>query len=222
MISAIESQSGGSGANLVQQVEEMFSPRGYFPNRATSSIGRSTGDGRGGGARAEGQEHLLVEAGTGVGKSFAYLVPAILFAVARKKKAGYLPPHHQPAGAAHRKDLPVLKTVLPVEFSHAMLKGRQNYLLHPPPAQGHGAANELVHVARAKRAGAHLRMVEENEDGSSPTSRRSRMRRSGRTSARSAGCARRRFAGINRTLRRATAFVFPAGAGRIMSADVWC
>ena len=32
-------------------------------------------------------EHLAVEAGTGVGKSLAYLVPAILFAIANKKKA---------------------------------------------------------------------------------------------------------------------------------------
>ena len=38
-------------------------------------------------ARAiEARAHLMVEAGTGVGKSFAYLVPAILAAVEQKKK----------------------------------------------------------------------------------------------------------------------------------------
>src|ERR1044071_3607517 len=35
----------------------------------------------------ESSNHLVVEAGTGVGKSFAYLVPAILFAKAHNKKA---------------------------------------------------------------------------------------------------------------------------------------
>jgi len=35
----------------------------------------------------EEERHLVVEAGTGVGKSLAYLVPAILFALEQHKKA---------------------------------------------------------------------------------------------------------------------------------------
>ena len=39
----------------------------------------------------EGPGHLVVEAGTGVGKSFAYLVPAIQAAVAPKRRSWYQP-----------------------------------------------------------------------------------------------------------------------------------
>jgi len=70
----------------------------------------------------------MVEAGTGVGKSFAYLVPAILFAVRRKKKAVICTNTINLQEQLVEKDLPVLKQVLPLEFSYSMLKGRGNYL----------------------------------------------------------------------------------------------
>ncbi len=79
------------------------------------------------------QGHLLVEAGTGVGKSFAYLVPAILFAVAQKKKAVVSTHTINLQEQLAEKDLPLLRVVLkqlspPVEFNFALLKGRANYL----------------------------------------------------------------------------------------------
>ena len=85
-------------------------------------------------ARAlQNREHLAVEAGTGVGKSLAYLIPAILFAVAQKKEGRRFHPHHQFAGAAHGKGLADARAVLgalpePVKFNFTMLKGRANYL----------------------------------------------------------------------------------------------
>ena len=47
----------------------------------------------------DGPGHLMVEAGTGVGKSFAYLVPAILAAVEQRQEGRRLDPHDQPPGA---------------------------------------------------------------------------------------------------------------------------
>ena len=80
-------------------------------------------------ARAlENQEHLAVEAGTGVGKSLAYLVPAILFAVAQKKKAVISTHTINLQEQLTQKDLPMLEKILPVKFSYTMLKGRANYL----------------------------------------------------------------------------------------------
>ena len=85
-------------------------------------------------ARAlQNREHLAVEAGTGVGKSLAYLVPAILFAVAEKKKAIISTHTINLQEQLTEKDLPMLAGVLgalpePVKFSYAMLKGRANYL----------------------------------------------------------------------------------------------
>jgi ATP-dependent DNA helicase DinG len=79
------------------------------------------------------QEHLVVEAGTGVGKSYAYLVPAILAASADSGTAG----RTRVVISTHTislqeqlisRDLPFLNAVLPVEFSAVLVKGRSNYI----------------------------------------------------------------------------------------------
>src|SRR5213595_1276378 len=76
----------------------------------------------------EEERHLVVEAGTGVGKSLAYLVPAILFALERHKKAIVSTHTINLQEQLLYKDIPILKKVLPVEFEAALMKGRQNYL----------------------------------------------------------------------------------------------
>jgi ATP-dependent DNA helicase DinG len=76
----------------------------------------------------EEERHLVIEAGTGVGKSLAYLVPAILFALERHKKAIVSTHTINLQEQLLHKDIPILKKVLPVEFEAALMKGRQNYL----------------------------------------------------------------------------------------------
>ena len=73
-------------------------------------------------------EHLLVEAGTGVGKSLAYLIPAILYAVAHSKKAIVSTHTINLQEQLTEKDLPMLAEILPIRFRYTMLKGRNNYL----------------------------------------------------------------------------------------------
>src|SRR5260370_4291085 len=88
MISGMESQPAGSGVDLVKQVEEIFSPTGVLSRSANFEFRPQQQQMAMAVVRAlENGEHLAVEAGTGVGKSLAYLVPAILHAVANKKKA---------------------------------------------------------------------------------------------------------------------------------------
>jgi ATP-dependent DNA helicase DinG len=88
MISAIEPQPAASGHDLVQQVAEIFSPKGILSRSPNFEFRPQQQEMAVSVARAlEKGDHLAVEAGTGVGKSLAYLVPAILFAVANKKKA---------------------------------------------------------------------------------------------------------------------------------------
>lgn len=79
-------------------------------------------------------EHLVVEAGTGTGKSFAYLVPAILAATAGQGEGA---PRRKIVISTHTislqeqliaKDIPFLNAVLPVEFSAVLVKGRSNYV----------------------------------------------------------------------------------------------
>src|SRR6201993_1306736 len=80
-------------------------------------------------ARAlEEERHLVVEAGTGVGKSLAYLAPAILFALEQHKKAIVSTHTINLQEQLLYKDIPILKKVLPIEFEAALMKGRQNYL----------------------------------------------------------------------------------------------
>jgi ATP-dependent DNA helicase DinG len=76
----------------------------------------------------EEERHLVVEAGTGVGKSLAYLVPAILFALEQHKKAIVSTHTINLQEQLVHKDIPILKKILPVEFEAALLKGRHNYL----------------------------------------------------------------------------------------------
>jgi len=72
--------------------------------------------------------HLLAEAGTGVGKSIAYLVPAILFA-RRNGRPVVVSTHTKNLQAQlFNKDLPLLRKALGLEFKAALLKGRPNYL----------------------------------------------------------------------------------------------
>jgi ATP-dependent DNA helicase DinG len=72
----------------------------------------------------QNNERLLVEAGTGVGKSFAYLIPAIL----SNKKTIVSTASIALQDQLISKDLTFLQKVLPQKFSFAMLKGKNNYL----------------------------------------------------------------------------------------------
>ncbi len=130
MISAIEHQPAGSGADLVKQVEAIFSPTGILSRASNFEFRPQQQQMAMAVARAlERREHLCVEAGTGVGKSLAYLIPSILFAKAQSKKAVICTHTINLQEQLTQKDLPMLEAVLkPLHFSFAMLKGRSNYL----------------------------------------------------------------------------------------------
>ncbi|MBI5802888.1 MAG: DEAD/DEAH box helicase family protein [Verrucomicrobia bacterium] len=134
MIAAIENQPAGSGTDLVQQVSEIFSPTGLLSTASNFEFRPEQQQMAVAVARAlEKREHLVVEAGTGVGKSLAYLIPSILFALAQKKKAVVCTHTINLQEQLTQKDLPMLAAVLgalpePVRFNYAMLKGRANYL----------------------------------------------------------------------------------------------
>ncbi len=75
------------------------------------------------------QHHLVVEAGTGVGKSFAYLVPAIQAALADPKFKVVISTHTiSLQEQILNKDIPFLRDHLGDDFKVALVKGRSNYL----------------------------------------------------------------------------------------------
>ena len=76
----------------------------------------------------EDQRHLVVEAGTGTGKSLAYLVPAAYAAQELGKKAIISTYTIHLQEQLFGKDVPIVQSLVPFEFTAALLKGRQNYL----------------------------------------------------------------------------------------------
>ena len=73
-------------------------------------------------------EHLLVEAPTGVGKSLAYLIPAVYWAVQNSERVVISTNTINLQEQLYNKDLPDLVRALPLEFHAAVLKGRSHYL----------------------------------------------------------------------------------------------
>lgn len=76
----------------------------------------------------ETERHALIEAGTGVGKSLAYLVPLIYYTVQAGKRAVVATNTITLQEQLFNKDLPFLMKALPIEFKAEVFKGRRNYL----------------------------------------------------------------------------------------------
>ncbi len=72
--------------------------------------------------------HLMVEAGTGIGKSFAYLVPAVFWALQNNERVVVSTNTIALQEQLIQKDLPDLKAALGLDFRSTVLKGRSNYL----------------------------------------------------------------------------------------------
>jgi ATP-dependent DNA helicase DinG len=170
MISAIEHQPAGAG--LVSQVEAIFSPSGILSKARNFEFRPQQQQMAAAVARAlQNGEHLAVEAGTGVGKSLAYLVPAILFAVAQNKKAIVSTHTINLQEQLTEKDLPMLAAVLgslpqPLKFNFTMLKGRANYLC---TRRLHKAMQQSGNLFTSSEAGELRRIAEwakETTDGS--------------------------------------------------------
>lgn len=120
-----------SGDNATMKIEDILGPDGriaralpHYESRPQQlEMALAVAD------AIRASRHLLVEAGTGVGKSFAYLVPALLAALDD--------PEHRVVVSTHtinlqeqliHKDLPFLQSVMPKEFRAVLVKGRSNYI----------------------------------------------------------------------------------------------
>lgn len=131
--------------------------------------------------------HLVAEAGTGTGKSFAYLVPAILAATARQAheadamqrgggNSGEKPPKTRIVISTHTislqeqligKDIPFLNAVLPLEFSAVLVKGRGNYVsLRRLRGAAERAQSMFADPTHVEQVGQLLRWSSNTDDGS--------------------------------------------------------
>src|SRR5256886_12489402 len=117
------------GTEFVERIRAIFSEKGQLSKAKNFEFRPPQQEMAMAVARAlEEERHLVVEAGTGVGKSLAYLAPAILFALEQHKKAIISTHTINLQEQLLHKDIPILKKTLPVEFEAALMKGRQNYL----------------------------------------------------------------------------------------------
>jgi ATP-dependent DNA helicase DinG len=98
-----------------------------------------------------GRSHLVVEAGTGVGKSLAYLLPAVLHARRTGRKALVSTHTINLQEQLLYKDIPLVRGLIGEDFEAVLLKGRQNYVCP-------------TRLARACRHGGDLFTAEEKPE----------------------------------------------------------
>ncbi len=112
-------------------------------------------------------EHLVVEAGTGVGKSFAYLIPAVSLAANTNQTVVISTNTISLQEQLVTKDIPFLHQVLPRDFKAVLAKGRSNYLsrrrLNSLLTYERGLFDTVEEVEQVKQI---VEWVEMTEDGS--------------------------------------------------------
>ena len=99
----------------------------------------------------ETEGSLMVEAGTGVGKSLAYLIPSIRFALERGRKAVISTHTINLQEQLFYKDIPTVAKALDTEFRAALLKGRSNYLCRTRLQRALGQAGDLFNQVETKQ-----------------------------------------------------------------------
>jgi len=123
-------KGNGDGSDARKSIAELFAPSGAFADVFPKYEYRQ---GQIDMAEAvqtafENNEFLLVEAGTGVGKSLAYLVPGILFSLKTGNRIVVSTNTKNLQEQLIYKDIPLLAKALDLEFSAVLVKGRENYI----------------------------------------------------------------------------------------------
>ena len=116
-----------SGLSLAAEMNVAFSEEGilagspdfeYRPEQQemAAAVGRAL----------ERERSLVVEAGTGVGKSLAYLLPSMAYALENGRKAVFSTHTINLQEQLLKKDLPLVRKIMGRPFKAALLKGRGN------------------------------------------------------------------------------------------------
>ncbi len=137
---------------LVEQTLEDFSPTGvlsgargfeYRPEQQEMARAVATA--------LTADSPLLVEAGTGVGKSLAYLIPALRFALDNDRKAIISTHTINLQEQLFHKDIPTVARALDRPFKAALLKGRANYLCLTRLRRAIAQATDLFNQAETRQ-----------------------------------------------------------------------
>lgn len=97
-------------------------------------------------------QHIMIEGPTGVGKSLAYLIPSIYFAVQNSDRVVISTNTITLQEQLINKDIPLLRNLFNIPFRATVLKGRSNYLcprrLAALRRRGPGSSDEMMMLAR--------------------------------------------------------------------------
>jgi len=128
MINIVEESQGSTGPSLADRMKLAFSEKGELSKSADFEYRPQQQEMAVLVARAlETSSPLIVEAATGVGKSLAYLLPAVTFALENKRKAIICTHTINLQEQLIGKDIGIVKKLVG-DFHAELLKGRSNYL----------------------------------------------------------------------------------------------
>lgn len=149
------------GGALAGLFEEREGPESYEVRPGQIGLARRV-------TRAINEEGIVaLEAGTGVGKSFAYLVPAILWAVRNKKRVIVSTNTINLQEQLVNRDLPLLEEALDEEFTYALIKGRNNYACRRKTAEVEENLSSAGETEEEERLlGDLVKWVSTTDDGS--------------------------------------------------------
>jgi ATP-dependent DNA helicase DinG len=171
MIAPIQNGSPADPRPLDEQAAATFLPGGALVDAAQGDFEyearpQQVDMARAVAAALEANRHLIVEAGTGIGKSLAYLVPLILHAKRTGTRAlvstHTISLQEQLVG----KDLPLLQDRLGTAFRAVLVKGRSNYLCLRRLARARGHQRELFPDGVAAELERIRAWADRTEDGS--------------------------------------------------------
>ncbi len=114
---------------MEQLMDDIFGPKGLI-SKFHKNYEYREGQFKMAGAISEAFEkkkHLIVEAGTGTGKTLAYLIPAIAAALKNGKRIIISTGTKNLQEQLMEKDIPFLQKIMPKKFTAAYMKGRSNY-----------------------------------------------------------------------------------------------
>lgn len=113
----------------------------------------------------ENKRHMFIEAPTGIGKSLAYLVPAIYFAKKYNRKALISTNTINLQEQLIRKDIPLLKEILPFSFEATIMKGKSNYICPKRLQRTYEGSNSLFESNQIKSLEEIYKWSKHTKDG---------------------------------------------------------
>ncbi|QQL44524.1 ATP-dependent DNA helicase [Sulfuriroseicoccus oceanibius] len=159
-------QGEGEAPSIAESVYDVFSESGVLSGSPDFEYREQQQQLAHSVARALENDNLLVaEAATGVGKSLAYLVPAVMHALEHDRKAVISTHTINLQEQLMHKDLPIVEKIVGQEINAVLLKGRQNYLCPQRLRAALRQPGDLFTTSETEQLERIALWAEETEDG---------------------------------------------------------